>query len=109
MRAGWENDSHQTSQFLEMTEQDTIICRCEHITADQIRELIRSGVRDINQIKAATKATMGSCGGKTCLSLIKKLFHEEGLSLEEITEPTQRPVFVEMPLETLAKNRQEEA
>ena len=109
LRAGWENDSDQTSQYLETTEQDTIICRCEHITADQIRELIRSGVRDINQIKAATKATMGSCGGKTCLSLIKKLFQEEGLSLEEITEPTQRPVFVEMPLETLAKNRQEEA
>jgi NAD(P)H-nitrite reductase large subunit len=71
--------------------------------------LVRNGVRDINQIKAATKATMGSCGGKTCLSLIKKIFREEGVLLADVTDPTQRPVFVEMPLETLAKNQQENA
>ena len=105
----WETGSDQTGRFIEKTEQDTIICRCEHITADQIRELIQSGVRDINQIKAATKATMGSCGGKTCLSLIKKIFQEEGVSLNTVTDPTQRPVFVEMPLETLARNQQEGA
>jgi ferredoxin len=107
--AGWQQDLDRSSLFLDKTEQDTIICRCEHISADQIRALVRSGVRDINQIKAATKATMGSCGGKTCLSLIKKIFLEEGVPLPEITDPTQRPVFVEMPLETLAKNQQEEA
>jgi len=67
----------------------------------------QTSIRDINQIKAATKATMGSCGGKTCLSLIKKVFREEGVSLDEVTDPTRRPVFVEVPLETLAKNHQE--
>jgi hypothetical protein len=51
---------------------------------------------------------MGSCGGKTCLPLIKKIFREEGVPLEEITDLTLRPVFVELPLETLAKNQQEE-
>jgi ferredoxin/bacterioferritin-associated ferredoxin len=107
--AGWETGSDQTWRFIEKTEQDTIICRCEHITADEIRELVRSGVRDINQIKAATKATMGSCGGKTCLSLIKKIFQEEEVPLNTVTDPTHRPVFVEMPLETLARNQQEGA
>lgn len=105
--ADWNQPDEHFTGYLEKTEQETIICRCEHITADQIRDLIHDGVRDINQIKAATKATMGSCGGKSCLSLIKKIFREEGIPLDEVTDPTQRPVFVEVPLETLAKNQQE--
>jgi ferredoxin len=109
LRAGWDEPDQLSEHYLEETEQDTIICRCEHITADEIRELIQAGVRDINQIKAATKATMGSCGGKTCLPLIKKIFREEGIPVEDVTDLTLRPVFVEMPLETLAKNMQEES
>jgi thioredoxin reductase/Fe-S-cluster-containing hydrogenase component 2/bacterioferritin-associated ferredoxin len=105
----WNQPEEHITRYLEKTEQETIICRCERITADQIRDLIHDGIRDINQIKAVTKATMGSCGGKTCLSLIKKIFRDEGVPLEEVTDPTQRPVFVEVPLETLAKNQQESA
>lgn len=104
--AGWDQKDPHSDLYLEETEQETIICRCEHVSADAIRALIREGVRDINQIKAVTKATMGSCGGKTCLSLIKKIFREEGIPLDEVTDPIQRPVFVEIPLETLAKNQQ---
>lgn len=107
-KGGWSSTEFETDQDVEETQQDTIICRCEHVSADEIRTLIRSGVRDINQLKAATKATMGSCGGKTCLQLIKKIFREEGVSIEEITTPVQRPVFVEMPLELIAKNFQED-
>jgi NADPH-dependent 2,4-dienoyl-CoA reductase/sulfur reductase-like enzyme/Pyruvate/2-oxoacid:ferredoxin oxidoreductase delta subunit/bacterioferritin-associated ferredoxin len=109
MVAGWEKAEGSTDLYLEETHQETIICRCEHVTADEIRTLIRGGVRDINQIKAATKATMGSCGGKTCLPLILKLFKEEGVPEEEITNSTQRPVFVEVPLDIIAKNQQEES
>ena len=105
--AGWVYPEENLDNFMEATEQDTIICRCEHISVNEIRGLIREGVRDINQLKSATKVTMGSCGGKTCLQLIKKIFREEGIDPDEITEPTQRPVFVEVPLNTLAKNRQE--
>jgi hypothetical protein len=47
---------------------------------------------------------MGSCGGKTCLSLIKKIFREEGIPLEAVTDPPHRPVFVEMPLDILSKH-----
>ncbi len=105
--AGWGYPEENLGNYMDSAEQATIICRCEHITVEEIRDLIREGVRDINQLKAATKVTMGSCGGKTCLQLIKKIFREEGIDLDAITEPTQRPVFVEVPLETLAKNRQE--
>jgi bacterioferritin-associated ferredoxin len=103
----WNQPEEKLDDYIQETEHENIVCRCEHVSAEEIRDLIRHGVRDINQIKAMTKATMGACGGKTCISIIKKLFREEGIPIEKITEPTQRPVFVEVPLETLADNCQE--
>lgn len=105
--AGWNQPDVSTDHYLEETPQENIVCRCEHVTADEIRALIRAGARDINQIKAETRATMGACGGKTCLSLIKKIFREEGVPLDEVTDPPVRPVFVETPLATLAREEQE--
>lgn len=106
--AGWAAGQKETDRFLETTQQETIICRCEHVTAEEICSLIKGGVRDINQLKAATKVTMGACGGKTCLNLIKKIFREEGVSPGEVTDPVQRPVFVELPLEVLAIHQQKD-
>ena len=68
----------------------------------EVRELIRQGVRDINQIKAVTRAGMGSCGSKTCELMVKQLFREEGVPLEEVTSNTKRPLFVEVPLGVFA-------
>ncbi len=81
---------------------DEIVCRCERVTAGEIRALIRAGVRDMNHIKAATRAGMGACGGKTCTNLIKRLFREEGVPLSQVTENTRRPLFIEVPLGAFA-------
>ncbi len=81
---------------------EAIICRCERVTAGEIRQLIRSGVRDINQIKATLRASMGACGGKTCLTMIRRLFQSEGIQLNEVADSTVRPVFVEVPIGILA-------
>jgi len=83
-------------------EDDEIVCRCERVTARQIRDLIRGGARDINQIKQATRAGMGACGGKTCPSLILRLFREEGVPVSEVTPPTGRPLVMEVPLGAFA-------
>ncbi|MGD9204507.1 MAG: FAD-dependent oxidoreductase, partial [Desulfobacterales bacterium] len=40
---------------------EAIICRCERITAGEIKAAIRKGVRDINQLKALTRVGMGAC------------------------------------------------
>ncbi len=75
-----------------------IVCRCERVTAGEICKLIRSGIRDINQIKSITRASMGACGYKTCENLILQMFKEEGVSVKEVTLNTMRPIFVETPL-----------
>jgi ferredoxin len=73
-----------------------IVCRCERVTVGEIRELIRSGHRDANEIKAVTRAGMGACGGKTCQTLILRLFREQGVPIDEVTENVARPLFVEV-------------
>lgn len=78
--------------------EEAIVCRCERVKASEIRALIRQGVRDLNEIKAVTRAGMGACGGKTCRNLILRLFREEGVPLEEVTDFVGRPLFLEVPL-----------
>ncbi len=87
---------------------DTIICRCERVTAKEIRDTIRQGFRDLNEIKAVTRAGMGACGSKTCNALIYRLFREEGIPVAEITDSTKRPMFVEVPLGVFAGAAPEE-
>jgi thioredoxin reductase/Fe-S-cluster-containing hydrogenase component 2/bacterioferritin-associated ferredoxin len=83
-------------------EDDAIVCRCERVTAGEIRALIRAGARDMNYIKAVTRAGMGACGGKTCTKLIERLFREEGIPPSQVTGFTKRPVFIEVPLGAFA-------
>jgi len=77
---------------------DAIVCRCERVTAGEIREMLRLGVRDLNELKARTRAGFGSCGGKTCRTLIPRIIRSEGIPLEEITDFTERPLFAETRL-----------
>jgi sarcosine oxidase, subunit alpha len=77
---------------------DAIVCRCERVTAGEIRPLIKKGVKDLNEIKAITRAGMGACGAKTCENLILQMYKEEGIPLEEVTLNTRRPVFIEASL-----------
>jgi sarcosine oxidase subunit alpha len=85
---------------------DVVICRCERVKAGEIRELIRAGVRDMNQLKVL-RCGMGACGGKTCQSLILRLFKEEGVELCDVVPFTQRPVVAEVGLGTLAGEKTE--
>ncbi len=74
-----------------------IICRCERVTAGEIRYWISKGQYDMNQLKAITRAGMGACGGKTCGDLIMRLFKEEGISIDKVTNNVERPLFIEAP------------
>jgi NADPH-dependent 2,4-dienoyl-CoA reductase/sulfur reductase-like enzyme/Fe-S-cluster-containing hydrogenase component 2/bacterioferritin-associated ferredoxin len=81
---------------------DTIVCRCERITAGEIRGEIRAGVLDMNILKATVRTGMGACGGKTCTELILRLYREEGIDLDDVTLPTERPFVAEVPLSAFA-------
>jgi hypothetical protein len=68
---------------------------------------MRKGYRDINEIKTVTRACMGACGAKTCASLIHRLFREEGVPFDKVTDPSRRPIFIEVPLGKFAGESEE--
>jgi len=82
---------------------DVIICRCEHVTAGEIRQSIREGTRDVNEMKASLRVCMGACCGKNCPEHIDRLFREEGIETGEVTRATKRPLFVEVPFGVFAR------
>jgi NADPH-dependent 2,4-dienoyl-CoA reductase/sulfur reductase-like enzyme len=52
---------------------ETIVCRCEEITAGEIRALAKVGRPGPNQIKAATRVGMGPCQGRQCGYTVTRL------------------------------------
>jgi NADPH-dependent 2,4-dienoyl-CoA reductase/sulfur reductase-like enzyme/Pyruvate/2-oxoacid:ferredoxin oxidoreductase delta subunit len=77
----------------------TIICRCERVTRENIIAYIQeTGTRDLNAVKAGLRSGMGPCGGKTCGELILRVFRELGIDPRNVTPPVHRPFTQEVPI-----------
>ena len=94
--------AERAERFEQSIGDDEIVCRCERVTAQQLRALIRTGIRDMNHLKAVTRCGMGACGGKTCPNLINRIFREEGIPADQVADLTRRPLFMEVPLGAFA-------
>ncbi len=93
---------YEGSPLAEPIPDDTVVCRCERITAGEIRSEIRAGVTDMNILKATIRTGMGACAGKTCTDLILNLYRNEGVDISKVTLPTDRPFVSEVPLSAFA-------
>ena len=102
IRVQEEQVGEPMGQYVERMDDDEIVCRCERVSAGDVRRMIAEGARDVNDIKAQSRAGMGACGGKTCTPIIRRIFQEEGVRPEQVTEGTRRPLFVEVPLGVFA-------
>ena len=68
-----------------------IICRCEEITEDVIRQAVREGCVTADAVKRRTRAGMGMCQSKTCYNLITRIIREEtGIDPNDIRPFTQQ-------------------
>jgi sarcosine oxidase subunit alpha len=99
IRVQEEQVTEPMDRYVERLTDDVIICRCERVTAGEIRKFIRiEGFTDMNALKFPTRAMMGACGAKTCTNLIKRIFKEEGIPESKVVENVHRPLFMEVPL-----------
>lgn len=74
---------------------DTIVCRCEELTAGTLREYIRNGSLTPDGVKAQSRSGMGQCQGRMCEHAILELIAEErGVDHDLITPlKIQAPIF----------------
>ena len=64
---------------------DTIVCRCEEVTARQVRETVRLGCSGPNQMKAFLRCGMGPCQGRLCgLTVSELIADERGVAPDEV-------------------------
>ena len=61
---------------------DTPICRCEEVTAGEVRAAIAAGARSLDALKPALRVGQGLCQGRTCGPALARLLAAE----------TERPV-----------------
>jgi len=56
---------------------DTLVCRCEEVSAEQVRATARMGCQGPNQMKAFLRCGMGPCQGRFCAVTVTELIAEE--------------------------------
>ena len=52
----------------------TLICRCEEVSAGEIRAAVKLGCQGLNQLKAYTRCGMGPCQGRMCGTSAAEVF-----------------------------------
>ena len=88
------------SEFLAPVEAETIICRCEEVTAGEVRRAVRDlGVQGPNQMKAFLRCGMGPCQGRLCGPTVTELIAaERGVTPDEAgyyrLRPPVKPITV---------------
>jgi NADPH-dependent 2,4-dienoyl-CoA reductase/sulfur reductase-like enzyme len=81
----------------------TIVCRCEEVTAGEIRRVAALGCTGPNQTKAFTRCGMGPCQGRLCGLTVAELIAEaRGRPVAEVGSYRIRPPFKPVTLGQLA-------
>lgn len=85
----WMEDDRHIRPFLEAyfaipqdmlatKDKETIICRCEEITAGQVREAVEQGHCNSNDVKFITRCGMGACQGRQCSNAVAHIVADAG-------------------------------
>jgi thioredoxin reductase/bacterioferritin-associated ferredoxin len=91
-RMGIETLYSPLPDFLSLLTPETIVCRCEEVTAGQLLEGLARGFTSINALKGATRIGMGVCQGRNCLRTLADLVARERQSLPaDLVYPQARP------------------
>jgi NADPH-dependent 2,4-dienoyl-CoA reductase/sulfur reductase-like enzyme len=95
----------------ELAMDDTIVCRCEEVSAGEIRAAIDEGARHVTEVRAVTRAGMGLCQGRMCVPTLTGLLGRwAGVSPETAghfpprlpVRPVPVPVLADPVLESIA-------
>ena len=70
-----------------------VVCRCEEVTAGEIRQAIRShDAKSLNAVKRIVRCGMGLCQGRTCSRMVTRILAEEtGQEPWQLLPATDRP------------------
>jgi NADPH-dependent 2,4-dienoyl-CoA reductase/sulfur reductase-like enzyme len=78
---------------------DTVICRCENVTAGEIRSAVAQGATGPDQMKSFTRSGMGPCQGRSCAMAVAEIMAREmASSVQAVGRHDIRPPLKPLPL-----------
>lgn len=84
--------------------ENTIVCRCEDITLKEIRDLIKTGFKTVDEIKRISRCGMGPCQGRTCRQIVMgEIARTTGKNVSELRLSTFRPPTKNIKIGILAE------
>ncbi|MFQ5614121.1 MAG: NAD(P)/FAD-dependent oxidoreductase [Anaerolineae bacterium] len=87
----------------ELATDDVVVCRCEEVTAGEIRAAVQAGVTRLNALKPWTRVGMGRCQGRVCGPILAQIVaYETGLEVEAAGVFTARPPVKPLPMSVVA-------
>lgn len=88
-----------------LLEDDTVVCRCENITLNQIKQAVADGADSVAGVKNHSRAGMGWCQGRMCIQSVAQIISQELQSdLERASRHTIRPPLFPVQLEDLLED-----
>jgi len=94
---------HIPGKLLSIPDDNTIICRCEEVTAGEIRKAVADGHSDSNQVKFLTRCGMGPCQGRQCADAVAHIVAAAGgQSIDQGGHYRGRPPVTPLTLGQLA-------
>ena len=88
----------------DMVTPETVVCRCEEVTADDIRALAAEWDGSLRAIKQCSRAGMGQCQGRICEATVVRIAAEASARApSSIGRDTPRNQVKPMSLEALAE------
>jgi NADPH-dependent 2,4-dienoyl-CoA reductase/sulfur reductase-like enzyme len=94
---------YQPAQAFRIPTGDTMVCRCEEVTAAQVEATLKLGVMGPNQMKIFLRCGMGPCQGRLCgLTVTEMIARAQGVSPDAVGYYRLRPPVKPITLGELA-------
>jgi NADPH-dependent 2,4-dienoyl-CoA reductase/sulfur reductase-like enzyme len=94
---------YRPPEWLSNPADETVVCRCEEVTAGRVREMARLGCLGPNQTKFFSRCGMGPCQGRMCgLTVTQILSTELGKPPSEVGAYHIRAPLKPIPLASIA-------
>jgi len=94
---------YRPGEQLRLPAGDVIVCRCEEVTAGQVRAAVDLGCEGPNQMKAFLRCGMGPCQGRLCgLTVSELIAQRRGVSPDVVGHYRLRPPVKPITLGELA-------
>ena len=103
LRDALDRISYPRPGLFELADDDTIICRCEELTLQDIKDAIGKGIVELNELKRMTRMGMGHCQGRMCAPVVQEIIaRQTDIPAAEIAYLVQRPPVKLVPINMLA-------